>query len=99
MYLTYEEYNNRERFATNFNCDFESFAKSVFFPEGTIFKVKRLTGGETFAKITCEFAQIHFDIRECDEKGEFVRFGRRMGSVHRTEIAERLYEGDWKTIS
>jgi len=56
MYLTYEEYNNRERFATNYNCDFETFAKSVFFPEGTIFKVKRLTGGETFVKITCEFA-------------------------------------------
>jgi hypothetical protein len=86
-------------FETNFDCDFDTFVNRIYFDVKTVFKAKTLWGEEKLVKITCEFAQIHFDIRECDEKGEFVRFGYRIGSVHKKEIAERLYEGDWKTVN
>ena len=98
MYITREECEKRERFERNFDCDFETFANRVYFQEGTIFVAKTWWNTEKYIKITCEFAQIHFDIKECDEKGELVRCGYRMGSVHKNEIAERLFEGDWKLL-
>jgi hypothetical protein len=96
MLITREEYEKRKRYERNFDCDFETFANRVYFPENTIFKTLTWWGEEKYIKITCEFAQIHFDIRECDKNGEFVRFGYRKGSIHKNEIAERIYEGDWK---
>ncbi len=98
MILTAQEYSQRKRFETNFIDDFETFSDKIQFAENTIFLAYTMRGKQKMVKITSEFAQIHFDIRECNNKGEFVRFGYRRGSIHKNEIAERLYEGDWKIV-
>ena len=99
MRITREEYNKRERFETNFDCDFETFVSRIYFDVNTVFRAKTWWGEEKLIKITCEFAQIHFDVQQCDEKGEPVRYGYRRGSLHKKEIAERLFEGDWKAVN
>jgi len=96
MYISREEYNKRERFETNFDCDFDTFAERINLPIGIMFLAKTIWGSEKLVKVQCEFAQIHFDIRECDETGEPLKYGYRRGYLHKREIAERLFEGDWK---
>jgi hypothetical protein len=97
MYITGEQYRNRERFQRNFDCDFETFLYRLVINEGNIYKFKNIiAGGEGYVKITCEFANMLFDTKECNENGNLIRFGCRMGSVKKSEIAERIYEGDWK---
>ncbi len=99
MYLTAQQYSQRKRFETNFTVDFETFSDKIQLPQETIFLAYTMWGKQKMVKIACEFAQIHFDIIECNSKGEFVRFGYRIGSVHKKEIAERLYKGDWKILN
>jgi len=95
MLITRTEYNKRKRFSTNIKDTFDSFIEKMSFPQDTIFKAYTYNGKIRFVRITCEFAQIHFDLRECSKNGEPLKYGYRRGSVHKNEIAERLYEGDW----
>ncbi|MCC5944158.1 MAG: hypothetical protein JJT94_04435 [Bernardetiaceae bacterium] len=94
--MTRETYNKRKRFKRNFKVDFDTFAERIDLPIDTIFQAYTIYGKLKFVKITCEFAQIHFDIKECTPTGDAVRFGYRRNSIHKKEIAERIYEGDWK---
>ncbi len=95
MLLSREEYNKRKRFPTEITEPFEKFCQKVFFPQETIFMAYTWYDEIRYVKITCEFAQIHFDLYECNADGQILKYGCRMGSVHKNEIAERLFEGDW----
>ncbi len=73
--------------------------ESLNFPVNTIFEINFLTKGLGYAKIYAEFTQVNFDIYECTSSGEVIEDGLRTGIIIKQEIAERLYEGDWRIYS
>jgi len=96
MLLSRIEYNKRKRFPTEIAEPFDKFSEKITLPQETIFIAYTWSGNMRYVKITCEFAQIHFDLYECNPEGQPLKYGYRKGSVHKNEIAERLFEGDWK---
>ncbi len=97
--MTREEYDRRRvRFEVDPSITLEYYQRQSF-PVNTVFEVNYFNRGVGFAKVGAEFAQIFFDIIECTSSGKVIKGGLRSGSVKKSEIAERLHEGDWRIYS
>ncbi len=94
--MTTEEYYNLDRFETGINCSFEEFYDALKIRTGTIFEVITTENTHTYAIITESLFNSLFDIAECTASGEILTKGIRCGSVHFSQFANLLYQGNWR---
>jgi len=94
-----QEYAQRKRFPVQINQSFERFAERLWLEDNTIFEVLTMPNTLIRLKITASYGDLLFDLKECTPSGEQVYRGYRRGSVEKTQIAARLYEGDWRILS
>ena len=94
--MTAEEYTQLNRFEVSHNSTFEEFNRNLRFSENVIFECNTIHNTIKYVRIKCHLEFILFDMIECTASGGDVRCPYKRGSTRKSEIAERLYEGDWR---
>lgn len=94
--MTTYEYQQLKRFKTGRRLSYDEFLKTLHFSENVIFECYTLSERITYVQIKNSFEGIFFDIVECSPEGNPVRCPYKRGSTRKEEIADRLYEGDWR---
>ncbi len=90
------EYKNLKRFKNEISVDFETFCQRLRIEKEQMFEVYTLDNELIFIKATDSFENILFDIKQTDQKGNVIKKGIYANSVTTRQIAERLYEGNWR---
>lgn len=96
--LTAQAYAQRKRFPVQTSQSFERFTERLWLEEDAVFEVHTMQNTLMRLKITASYGDLLFDLKECTPSGEQVYRGYWRGSVQKTQIAERLYEGDWRIL-
>jgi hypothetical protein len=97
--MTTSEYESLKRFPVNHSASFTEYLKTLHCAENTIFECYTLSNTVKYIRITNQFEGVLFDIKECTPGGDSVRCPYMRNSNRKEEIAERLYDGDWRLYS
>ena len=93
-----KEYENLKRFETQDNINFDSLCQSIRIGKDTMLEIYSINNSLIYAKITDEFSNLLFDVKETDRNGEPVRHPLYANMLSKNQIAERIYKGDWRII-
>ena len=94
--MTNKELLQLERFKVNDNVSYDEFLGGLQFPENLIIECYTLTNSIKYAQIKDKSEGRFFDIIECSSEGHPVPSPYKRENISKHEIAERLYEGDWR---
>jgi len=94
--MTAEEYNNLKRFPVKHQHNRKDFGKSLRLTGKELFECYTISNNIKYVHITSSFNGKLFDILECTNEGKPVRCPYKRGMTHKEEIADRLFEGDWR---
>ena len=93
------EYNNLLRFENIENIDFDSFKTKLQISSNTMFQIYTIYNQLVYAKVTDEFENLLFDIKQTTPEGEIVPRPLYANSLTKNQIAERIYQGDWRVYN
>jgi hypothetical protein len=96
--MTASEYYQLNRFPVTNSLPFDQFVSALKIKVNQIFVCYDMGENIRYLKITNALDNICFDTLECTPNGDYVRYPYKKGGVKRYEIAERLYDGDWKIV-
>ena len=89
------EYYSLKRFETDIKTDFETFYSTLFLCADSLFQIYTLHNQLIYAKITNEFENLIFDIKQTTQQGEPINRPLYTNCLTKKQIAERIYQGDW----
>jgi len=93
--MTNEQYNNLTRFENTDNYNFETLKSKLQLSQETIFQIYTLQNELVFARITEQFENMLFDIKQTTPDGSPVQRPMYANCLTKSQIAERIYQGDW----
>ncbi len=96
--MTSEQYNTLTRFEIPCETNFETLKTKLQLAPETMFQIYTLHNRLIFAKITETFENTLFDIKETDSAGTPVPRPLYANCLTKTQIAERIYQGDWRVV-
>jgi hypothetical protein len=94
--ITNKEQLQLERFKVNHNLSYNEFFNSLQLKEDLIIECYTVSNNIKYAQIKSSFEGTFFDIVECSPEGQPVSSPYIREKISKHEIAERLYEGDWR---
>jgi hypothetical protein len=98
FFMSKSTYCNLKRFETNQATDFWDFMACLRIPAGAVFECWTMHNTLAYLCTTDRIGNYLFDLCECDALGEPAHRADRFYSVSLRDIAERLYEGDWRFL-
>ncbi len=96
--MTATEYQHLKRFNVSITEPFIDYFNKLKLEIGQLFMCYDMGNQIRFVKVVEAIDNICFDVLECSSDGNYVRCPYKKGNIKRYEIAERLYEGDWRLL-
>jgi hypothetical protein len=97
--ITNKELLQLKRFKVNQDVSYNEFLDRLELSENAILECYTLSNNIKYAQLKGVFEGKFFDIVECSPEGHPVSSPYVREKISKHEIAERLYEGDWRLIN